>query len=119
MPSSGGEGPETSDVNPSGPSGYTRVYRAVSEAEYRDIFETGRFRQGPNSAEGKWFADSLAGAIAHGRALYPDGEFGLVESDVPDDAPSLFRLANLDGFGPARFLEMNDLDGVVPRPVEP
>ena len=116
MQASGGDAPEN---DPPVPSGHTRVYRAVSEAEYRDIFETGRFRQGRNSAEGKWFADSLAGATAYGRALYPDGEFRQVESDVPDDAPSLFRLANLDGFGPARFVEMDDLDGVVPRPAEP
>ncbi len=106
-------------ASPPVPPGHTRVYRAVSEAEYQDILRTGRFRQGQNSAEGKWFADSLVGATGHGLALYPDGGFRLVESDVPDDAPSLFRFANLDGFGPARFLELIDLDGVVPRPVEP
>jgi hypothetical protein len=90
----------------------------VSEAEYQDILQTGRFQEGPNSAEGKWFADSLAGATSHGWALYPDGRFRLVEADVPDDAPSLFRFANLDGFGPARFLDMDDLDGIVPQIVE-
>ena len=101
------------------PGGVTRVYRAVGEAEYRDILETGCFRQGPNSAEGKWFSDLPAGATAHGQALYPDGRFRLVEADVPDDAPSLFRFANLDGFGPARFLDIDDLDGVLPLLMEP
>ena len=49
------------------PQGHTRVYRAVSEAEYQDVLRTGQLRQGPNSMEGKWFADSLEGAQAHGR----------------------------------------------------
>jgi hypothetical protein len=113
MPSSEGEG------DGSGSSGYTRVYRAVGEAEYRDILRSLRFRQGPNSAEGKWFADSLDGARAHGQALYPDGPFYFIEADVPDDAPSLFRFSDLDGYGPARFLEIDDLRDVVPRPLEP
>jgi hypothetical protein len=98
--------------------GYTRVYRAVSEAEYQDILRTGLLQQGPNSMEGKWFADSLAGARAHGEALYPAGNYRMIEVDVPDDAPSLFRVLNLDGFGPARYLNMDDLNGVVPRPME-
>jgi hypothetical protein len=68
--------------------------------------------------EGKWFADSLAGAQAHGKALYPDGKFRLIEADIPDDAPSLFKLPNLDGRGPARYLHIDDLKGVVPRPLE-
>jgi hypothetical protein len=100
------------------PPGHTRVYRSVSEAEYWDIVENGRFRQGPNSLEGKWFADSLGGARSHGEALYPDGEFRLMEADVPDDAPTLFQLTNLDGRGPARYLELEDLEGIVPRKVE-
>lgn len=90
----------------------------MSEAEYQDILRTGRLRQGPNSTEGKWFADSLDGAKAHGEGLFRDGEFRLIEADVPDDAPSLFRLPNLDGHGPARFLDMDDLDDVEPRPLE-
>jgi hypothetical protein len=100
------------------PAGHTRVYRSVSEAEYQDILHNGRFRQGSNSLEGKWFADSMEGARSHGEALYPNGEFRLMEADVPDDAPSLFQLSNLDGRGPARYLELDDLQGVVPRSVE-
>jgi hypothetical protein len=40
--------------------------------------------------EGKWFADSLDGAAAHGRALEGSGSFRLIEADVPNNAPSLF-----------------------------
>jgi hypothetical protein len=100
------------------PKGYTRVYRAVSEEEYRDILSTGVLRQGPNSLEGKWFADSLEGANAHGRSLFPNGRFRLIEVDVPDNAPSLFKSPNLDGLGPARYLHIDDLLPVRPRPLE-
>jgi hypothetical protein len=100
------------------PQGHTRVYRAVSEAEYQQILRTGRFEQGPNSLEGKWFADTLEGAQAHGRALHPQGGFRIIEADVPNNAPSLFQQPNLDGRGPARFLHMDDLGNVRPRPVE-
>src|ERR1700722_12250969 len=107
-------------VPPTGPipDGYTRVYRAVSEAEYQDILATGLLRQGPNSLEGKWFADSLEDAKAHGKGLMPDGNFRLVEVDVPDNAPSLHLDPDLDGRGPARFLHNDDLATLVPRPLE-
>ncbi len=96
--------------------GYSRVYRAVSEAEYQDILKTGQFRSGLNSLEGKWFADSVEGAQAHGKALFSKGKFRLIEADVPDNAPSLFRQPNLDGRGPARYIHCDDLNGVTPRP---
>ena len=115
------KGSRTKTFRPNGiavPDGHTRGYRAVSEAEYQDILATGRLRQGPNSLEGKWFADSIKGAQAHGRALYPDGNFGLVEADIPDNAPSLFRDPNLDGRGPARYIHNDDLPSVSPRPLE-
>jgi len=93
------------------------VYRAVGEEELRDIVAKGRFAAGSNSLAGKWFADSLADASAHATALYPDGDYALIEADVPDDAPSLFRLPNLDNRGPARYLHVDDLADVIPRPL--
>lgn len=98
------------------PPGYTRVYRAVSEVEYRQIMATATFEAVPQSAEGKHFADTLKGAQAHGDSLHGSGQYHIVEADVPDEAPSLFRWANLDGKGPARFLHIDDLKGVRPRP---
>lgn len=100
------------------PKGHTRVYRAVSEAEYQQVLRTGKFEGLPGGAEGKWFADSAEGAMAHGRGLYPDGKFRLIEVDVPDNAPSLYQWANLDGHGPARYLSLEDLLNVLPRPLE-
>jgi hypothetical protein len=106
------------------PKGHTRVYRAVSEAEYRDILASGRLRQGPNSLEGKWFANSLEGAHAHAtgangaKPLFPDGKYRLVEVDIPNNSPSLFRDPNLDGHGPATFLDNADIRNLIPRPLE-
>ena len=105
----------TVSVRPT-PQGFTRAYRAVSEAEYQQILSTGKFEVGPNSMEGKWFADSLEGAHAHGNALEGPGNYRLIEADLPDNAPSLFRQPNLDGRGPARYLHIDDLNNVQPRP---
>ncbi len=98
--------------------GSTRVYRAVSDAEYQQMLRTGRFELGPNSLNGKWFADTLEGAQAHGSALYPRGGFRIIEADVPNSAPSLHQVPNLDGRGPARYLHLDDLGNVVFGPVE-
>jgi hypothetical protein len=94
----------------------TKVFRAVSVEEYQSILATGRFSQGPNSLEGKWFADTRLGADLHGDARHGLGNYRIIEADVPDDAPSLFKLPNLDGRGPARYLDLEDLVGIEPRP---
>jgi hypothetical protein len=99
------------------PQGYTRAYRAVSDAEFADIVSSGRFNVGPNSMEGKWFADSIDGAVLHGDGLQGAGRYRIIEADLPDAAPSLYRLPDLDGNGPARYVGIEDLDGVTPRPL--
>jgi RHS repeat-associated protein len=102
-------------TGPNAPVNTTRVYRAVSEAEYKSM-KTGQFTQGPNSLEGKWFSDSLEGAKLHGDFLHGPGNYRIIEADVPNNAPSLFQQPNLDGRGPARYLDLQDLNGVKPRP---
>lgn len=97
------------------PAGHSRVYRAVGRDEYDDLVKTVRLRQGPNSLGGKWFADTFGGARAFGTGLYPGQEFWIVEADVPDEAPSLFRQPNIDPKGPARDLHVDDLAAVSPR----
>jgi hypothetical protein len=67
--------------------------------------------------EGKWFADSVESAGAHGDALHGPGNFRLIEADLPNNAPSLHLDPNIDGRGPGRYLDINDLNGVTPRPV--
>jgi hypothetical protein len=94
---------------------YERVYRAVSEEEYQQILATGMFEVVPQGCEGKHFADTLEGARRFGEALFGSGCFQIVEAEVPAEAASLHRWTNLDGFGPARFLHMDDLVTVLPR----
>jgi hypothetical protein len=67
--------------------------------------------------EGKWFADSIESASAHGSALQGPGNFRLIEADLPNNATSLYQHPNIDGRGPGRYLDINDLNGVTPRPV--
>jgi hypothetical protein len=97
------------------PHGHTRVYRAVSEAEYQDILKTGQLRQGPNSMEGKWFADTIDGVKLHGDALEGAGKYRIIEVDIPDNLPSLHLDPNLDLRGPARYLDGIDLPNLKPR----
>lgn len=94
---------------------YERVYRAVSEAEYLQILATGTFEVVPQGCEGKHFADTTEGARRFGEALFGVGRFHLFEADVPEAAPNLYCWSNLDGFGPARFVHIDDLSGVRPR----
>lgn len=93
-----------------------RVYRAVSEKEYQQILTTGTFEVVPQGCEGKHFADTPEIARRFGEALFGVGLFQIVEAEVPSEAPSLYRWTNLDGFGAARFLHMDDLIEVRPRP---
>jgi hypothetical protein len=80
-----------------------RLYRAVSYAELQDILASGVLRPGPPSFQGKWLAESIGDAAEWGRRLYPNGQFHLIEVEVPDVvAQGLFRLPNLDQIGPAR-----------------
>jgi hypothetical protein len=98
--------------------GFTRVYRAVSDEEYQQILGTGQFETVPASCEGKHFADTKEGARGFGEMLFGVGKFRIVEADVPNDAPSLYCWPNLDGIGAARFLHIDDLKGVRPRPCD-
>ena len=91
----------------------------MSHAEFDDIVATGRFNQGTNSLEGKWFADHYENVLKHGDGLEGAGNYRVVVADLPDNAPSLYRVPNLDGRGPARFLHMDDLQGVTPKPYKP
>jgi len=95
----------------------TRLFRAVSEAELMSISETGRLLAGAGQMEGKWFADTLEHAQQWGDKLHPSG-FKLIEVTVPEDvANRMFRHERLDGIGPARYGEIEDLADAVIREV--
>jgi hypothetical protein len=91
----------------------------VSEAEYEQIMRTGQFELAPGSLEGKWFCDTLEGATKFGNSSMGPGpgKFRLIEADVPDNAPGLFKKLDQDHLGPSRYLPIEDLNGVKPRSV--
>ena len=97
----------------------TKLYRAVSIAEWSDIRTCGEFRAAPPSNQGKWFAESLDGAIQWGSCLYRTHEsFLVVTIDVATGvADQLFGLAMLDGIGPARYTEIDQLPLVAGLPI--
>ncbi len=65
--------------------------------------------------EGKWFADTKEGVVLHASKLYPDGNCRIVAADLPDHMlERLYRPDNLDRFGPATYLESDDLNYVDP-----
>jgi hypothetical protein len=98
-----------------------KLYRVMSEAEFQDLQATGRFRQGPNSLEGKWFAESAEHARAWGRLFelsFNVSHRRVVEVEISDrEADLLFRLDRLDRIGPARFVEIDALGNVPFREV--
>lgn len=96
--------------------GTTTLYRAVSEAEAASIGATGRFTAGPNSLGGKWFAETLENAKRWGDLLNGKGTSKLLEVKLPKSAgDQLMRMERLDGIGPARYGELNQLEQAVIR----
>jgi RHS repeat-associated protein len=94
-------------------SGTTRLYRAVSEAEAAQIASTGVFQAGPNSLGGKWFAETIEHAREWGERL---GNPVILRVDLPTArANQLMRVERLDNIGPARYGELNQLEGAVIR----
>lgn len=97
----------------------TKLYRAVSEAEYQQLMRTGRFVAGPNSLGGKFFAENPADAARWGDALEGAGRCRLVEVEVASNAAdNLMRWERLDNIGPARYAELDELGNVAVREVE-
>lgn len=94
-----------------GKNGTTTLYRAVSEAEAVSIGATGRFSAGQNSLGGKWLAETVEHAKQWGDALNGPGLSKLMEVKLPKPiADKLMRLERLDGIGPARYGELNQLE---------
>ena len=96
------------------------LYRAVSEAERRDILAVGRFRIVPASMEGKWLAEQQAHARAWGRAFYPTEPFWIVAVTVRASVAETFHRSgpNLDDIGPARYAELEQVEGAIITVVE-
>ena len=100
--------------------GTVTLYRAVSEAEALSIREIGAFSAGPNSLGGKWFAETVEDARRWGEALNGPGLSRILEVTLPKSiADKLLRLERLDGIGPARYGELDQLNEAVIREMLP
>ncbi|MCL6539382.1 MAG: hypothetical protein K6T87_02120 [Roseiflexus sp.] len=88
-----------------------RLYRAVSQAEYDDIMQTGIFREAPQSVSGKYFATQAEHATEWGRRLYGDKGFRVIAVEFPKHAVEAFdtHWKKLDGIGPAYYARMEQL----------
>ena len=85
-----------------------RLYRAMSEAEYRQLMRTRTFQAGPNQLGGKFFAEQMQHARRWGEWF--GVPFRVMAIELPERVASqLRRFEHLDGIGPARFAELAEL----------
>jgi RHS repeat-associated protein len=90
--------------------GMTTLYRAVSHAEFEQVMKDGVFKAGPNSLGGKFFAESAEHAAQWGQRLEGTSGFRIVDAKIPTvQADKFMRWERLDGIGPARYSELNQL----------
>ena len=99
-----------------------KLYRAVCEAEHQLLMGTGEFESVAGSIEGKWFAETVA-AAKQWRDWFSRvsgvGHERIIEMEIDRKIADRFvRFGNLDGFGPARYAELEQLDGSVVREVQ-
>jgi hypothetical protein len=97
----------------------TKLYRAVSEAEFQDLIQNGAFHSGPSSLEGKWLAESADDAGKWGDLLQGPGNYRIIEVELSDEAAEqFFRVEKLDNIGPARYGELDQLRNAAFREVK-
>lgn len=69
------------------------------------------FMAGENSLSGKWFAESADDAAKWGELMEGPGQYEVIRVRVPKGAAdSMLRLERLDGIGPARYGELNQVN---------
>ena len=96
-----------------------KLYRAVNEAELRDLRINHRFRAGPNSLGGKFFAESAKDAATWGDLLEGHGNYRIIEVEISAEiVEGLMRWDLLDGIGPACFVDFDQLINVTFQEVE-
>lgn len=100
-----------SQVSPTPDEDLVNLYRNVSGSEFDDIADTGIWRPGGGSMEGKWFATTPEHAERWGELLNR-GQGLTMETSVPRSAlptgPGSVQ-ENLDGIGPAYYIDKNQL----------
>ena len=93
------------------------LYRACSPAEHSNTVETQQFSAGKNSYESaKYFATSYADATKWGDAMYPDGNYRVIQATMDSrilDAPGIIGYLRLDGIGSAYLIPLQGLNTYV------
>jgi hypothetical protein len=93
----------------------TSLYRAVSLTEYKQLMQSGAFQAGPNSLGGKFFAESAEHAAQWGTTMDGAGNFKVIEAQFPKSTADAFmRWEKLDGIGPARYGELEQINAARP-----
>lgn len=99
-----------------------KLYRAMCDQELEELITTGLFRAAPGAIEGKWFAESVQDAVLWGGFFERVTGIKIdriIEVELSDAvAAKLFRIARLDGIGPARFATVEQLAGATIREVQ-
>ncbi|HWS44193.1 MAG TPA: hypothetical protein VN421_14045, partial [Pseudoflavonifractor sp.] len=82
---------------------HIKLYRVMSDAEYQSIINNGgKFSPYDRAMEEKWFAISSEDAVKWAEKFYPDGQYRMIEIEVPiDSLNQMYRVEKLDGIGPA------------------
>jgi len=87
------------------------LFRAVSRGKAAQVLAEGAFKAGENSLGGKFFAESAEDAAKWGDQLQGPGNYEVIQAQVPKSAAdSMMRWQRLDGIGPARYGELNQVN---------
>ena len=93
------------------------LYRACSPAEYSSTVKTQQFSAGKNSYESaKYFATTYADAAQWGDAMYPDGNYRVIQATMDSrilGAPGIISYPRLDGIGSAYLIPLQELNTCV------
>ena len=96
-----------------GTSASKTLFRAVGEEECKQILKTGTFKIGPNSLEGKFFAENIKDAQKWGDLLNGFGKSKIIEVKIPQKiADQMIRWERLDGIGSARYGSLDQLNNL-------
>ena len=92
-----------------------KLYRAVSNAEYKSLKSTGKFSVGQGSMEIKWMATNRADAQKWLKSMDFGSNPKIVEFTVPKTALDNFYYPgnNLDNIGPAFSSEIDYLNKII------
>jgi RHS repeat-associated protein len=87
------------------------LFRAVSRGEAAQVLAEGAFKAGESSLGGKFFAEKAGDASKWGDLLQGPGNYEVIRVEIPKSAAdSLMRWERLDGIGPARYGELNQIN---------